>query len=414
MENKVNELVSKLFQLSVEELKEVANDLGIVSKKLERSELLGEILNALLKHKSYASGYLEILSDGYGFLRHSSVGYDVYLSATQITRFRLRDGDEVLAEVRAPHENERTYAALKLIACNGRDLRELFSRPHFDTLTPTYPTEQIICETREGKISNRLIDLIAPIGKGQRGLIVAPPKAGKTMFLIDLANAMIENYPKLHVWILLIDERPEEVTDIRENVKGAKVFASTFDEASKNHIELTEMLIARAKRLVESGEDVVILMDSLTRLARAYNIIVPSSGKLISGGIDPTALYFPKKFFGAARNVKNGGSLTIIATALVETGSKMDDVIYEEFKGTGNMELHLDRNLAELRLFPAVDILRSGTRKEEQLIDSETIEAIWKLRRVIYEERDKVGTFRKFIELIKRTECNSLMIQEYM
>ncbi|MCX5773757.1 MAG: transcription termination factor Rho [Fusobacteria bacterium] len=397
------------------ELNEVA--LFFKIEKIEernRQELLDTILTKLYSHPSYAKGYLEIMEDGYGFLRESNISVDVYLSATQISRFRLRNGDLILAEVRKPHETERTYAALKLVCCNGKDLRELFTRPHFDSLTPTYPTEQLFCETSDEIVSNRLIDLIAPIGKGQRGLIVAPPKAGKTMFLIDLANAMIVNHPQIQVWILLIDERPEEVTDIRENVKGAEVYASTFDEEAKNHIQLTEMLIERAKRLVESGKDVVILMDSLTRLARAYNIIVPSSGKLISGGIDPAALYFPKKFFGAARNIKDGGSLTIIATALIETGSKMDDIIYEEFKGTGNMELHLDRSLAQLRLFPAVDILRSGTRKEEQLLEKNIIEGIWKLRCVIYEERDKVGAYRKFIELIKRTKSNAEMIKDFM
>ena len=308
---------------------------------------------------------------------------------------------------------KKNYAILKIILVNGDLLEKAKSRPKFDDLLPSYPTEKIHLETNlKENLSGRMIDLIAPIGKGQRGLIVAPPKAGKTILISQMANSIIENYPDLKLWILLIDERPEEVTDIKNNVKDAEVFASTFDEEPHNHLKVTEMVLEKAKRLVEEGKDIFILMDSLTRLARSYNIIVPSSGKLISGGIDPAALYFPKKFFGAARNIKNGGSLTIIATALVDTGSKMDDVIYEEFKGTGNMEIHLDRHLAELRIFPAIDVKRSGTRREELLISEKELEAIWNFRNLIANDTT-ADSSKKFIELIKNTKNNDDLLNHF-
>ncbi|MGL4904679.1 MAG: transcription termination factor Rho, partial [Cetobacterium sp.] len=295
---------------------------------------------------------------------------------------------------------------------NNGSLQDAASRIPFDELIPAYPTELLKLETDSKNISGRIIDLIAPIGKGQRGLIVAPPKAGKTVLISNIANSIIQNNKGIEVWILLIDERPEEVTDIKETVKGAQVYASTFDDDPKNHIKVTELLLEKAKRKIENGEDVVILMDSLTRLARAYNIVIPSSGKLISGGIDPTALYYPKRFFGSARNIRNGGSLTILATALVDTGSKMDDVIYEEFKGTGNLDIHLDRNIAELRIYPSIDIQKSGTRKEELLIDKKRLEAIWQIRRYLT-SLDKASATRKLIDTISSTESNDKLIEMY-
>ncbi len=331
------------------------------------------------------SGILEILPDGYGFLRCS--GYlpgpnDIYVSPSQIRRFSLRDGDKVTGLIRTPKDTERYAALLRVQQVNDADLEVLANRKHFDDMTPIYPDERLRLETGQRDIAMRLIDFIAPIGKGQRGLIVSPPKAGKTTLLKKIANAITINHPEVLLFVLLIDERPEEVTDMQRSVKG-EVISSTFDNLPENHVKVADFVLERAKRLVEMGRDVVILLDSITRLARAHNLVVPPSGRTLSGGVDPAALHRPKRFFGAARNFEGGGSLTIIATALVETGSRMDDVIYEEFKGTGNMEIHLDRKLSERRIFPAIDIYKSGTRKEELLLDPDEMEMVYVLRKAL-------------------------------
>lgn len=331
------------------------------------------------------SGILEILPDGYGFLRCS--GYlpgpdDIYVSPSQIRRFSLRDGDKVTGLIRTPKDTERYAALLRVQQVNDADLDALANRKHFDDLTPIYPDERLRLETGQRDIATRLIDFIAPIGKGQRGLIVSPPKAGKTTLLKKIANSITANHPDVLLFVLLIDERPEEVTDMQRSVKG-EVISSTFDNLPENHVKVADFVLERAKRLVEMGRDVVILLDSITRLARAHNLVVPPSGRTLSGGVDPTALHRPKRFFGAARNFEGGGSLTILATALVETGSRMDDVIYEEFKGTGNMEIHLDRKLSERRIFPAIDIYKSGTRKEELLLEPEELEMVVVLRKAL-------------------------------
>ncbi len=408
----------ELIKMKVKELRELAKDLPIEKiSLLNKEELCYRILveNALINGEIYGYGALEILPDGYGFLRGSNLEKDIYISASQVKKFLLRNGDVVLGEIRTPTPDEKNYALKRLILVNGKELDTIMNRVQFDDLVPYYPTKQVIQETSEkDNIAGRIIDLMAPIGLGQRGLIIAPPKAGKTMLISQLANNIIANYgEEIEIWILLIDERPEEVTDIKENVHGATVYASTFDEDPRNHIKVTEEVMDKAKRLVEDGKDVFILMDSLTRLARAYNIVMPSSGKLISGGIDPVALYAPKKFFGSARNIKKGGSLTIIATALVDTGSRMDDVIYEEFKGTGNLEIHLDRSLAELRIFPAIDILRSGTRKEELLIENKRLDAIWSIRRYL-SKLDKAEAAKRIIDRIKQFKTNDELIEKYL
>ncbi len=400
--------IRKLFNMKLKELQELALNYGIEKiYKYKKEDILLRVIDAMGKKEGVLIGYgeLDILPDGYGFLRKSNVVNDIYMSASQIKKFSLRIGDIVVGEIREPVGDEKNYAILKIMLVNGDNLEKAKSRPKFDELIPSYPTEIIKLETddKENK-AGRIIDIIAPVGKGQRGLIVSPPKAGKTILISQIANSIIKNNPDVEVWILLIDERPEEVTDIKENVHDAEVFASTFDEDPHNHIKVTEMVLEKAKRGVEDGKHILILMDSITRLARSYNIVVPSSGKLISGGIDPMALYLPKKFFGAARNIRKGGSLTIIATALVDTGSKMDDVIYEEFKGTGNMEIHLDRNLAELRIYPAIDIKRSGTRREELLIDEAKLKIIWDLRRKL--ARNPGTETKNIIELVRRTNTN--------
>ena len=381
---------------------------------IKKSELK-ELIEKDIEEKEgldIAWGSLEVLPDGYGFLRNTSVEKDVYVSASQVRKFKLRTEDIVVGEVREPSGDEKNYALRRVLLVNSGTLEAAESRVPFEDLVPAYPTERFILETDRKNVSGRIIDLVAPIGKGQRALIIAPPKAGKTMLISSIANSMIEQNKEAEVWILLIDERPEEVTDIKESVIGAQVFASTFDEDPRNHIKVTEMILERAKRKVENGEDIVILMDSLTRLARAYNIVIPSSGKLISGGIDPTALYYPKNFFGTARNIRKGGSLTIIATVLVDTGSKMDDIIYEEFKSTGNCDIHLDRNLAELRIFPAIDIQRSGTRKEELLIPKNELESIWSIRRYLA-QYDRATASRKLIDTILNTESNKKLLEFY-
>jgi len=353
-------------------------------------------------------GILDILADGYGFLRAS--GYlagpnDIYVSQSQIRRFRLRQGDEVYGQVRPPKESEKYNALLRIEKVNEEEPEFIRSRVPFERLTPIYPMDRLRLETNESdNISPRIIDLIAPIGKGQRGLIVSPPKAGKTTILKDLANSVSTNNPEVYIMVLLVDERPEEVTDMERSVKG-DVISSTFDRPSDNHIQVAELVLQRAKRLVEHGKDVLILLDSITRLARAYNLSIPASGRVLSGGVDSSALFPPKRFFGAARNIEGGGSLTILATALIETGSRMDDVIFEEFKGTGNMEINLDRELADKRIFPAIDITRSGTRKEELLMDKEEARIVWKLRRLIHQKEPEVA-LEQLIDYIKNTKSN--------
>lgn len=407
--------MERLENFLLKELQEIARQMEIeCPARIKKQELIELIEKDMEKREDLilAWGNLDVMADGYGFLRNTNVEKDVYVSASQIRKFKLRTEDFVVGEVRGAVQEEKNYGLRKVLLINSGSIKEAEERVPFDELTPAYPTEIIKLGSDTKNISGRIVELIAPIGKGQRGLIIAPPKAGKTVLISSLANSIIENNKDVEVWILLIDERPEEVTDIKETVKGAQVYASTFDDDPRNHIKVTETLLERAKRKIENGENVVILMDSLTRLARAYNIVIPSSGKLISGGIDPTALYYPKKFFGSARNIRNGGSLTIIATALVETGSKMDDVIYEEFKGTGNLDIHLDRNLSELRIYPAIDIQKSGTRKEELLISKKKLESIWKIRRYLCSFDKATGT-KKLIDTISSTESNDKLIEMY-
>ncbi|MGO0123412.1 transcription termination factor Rho [Desulfothermobacter acidiphilus] len=361
-----------------------------------------------------ARGILEILPDGYGFLRphkYLSSPDDIYVSASQIRKFDLRTGDLVEGVVRRPKEAERYYALLRVERVNGYDADRLTPRPHFDSLTPLYPCERIRLETTPEHISTRIIDLIAPLGKGQRGLIVAPPKAGKTTLLKEIANSITANHPEIYLIILLIDERPEEVTDISRSVR-AEVVSSTFDEPPENHVKVAEMVLERAKRLVEHGRDVAILLDSITRLARAHNLVIPPSGRTLSGGVDPASLHKPKRFFGAARKLEEGGSLTILATALIETGSRMDEVIFEEFKGTGNMELVLDRRLAERRIFPAIDVKRSGTRKEELLLSKEELELVWYFRRVT-NEMTPWEAMEHLLEELRRTRSNEELVRSF-
>ncbi len=360
----------------------------------------------------YSDGILDIMPEGFGFLRGNRMlpsPEDVYVSQSQIRRFALRSGDRIWGQIRPPKENERYYSLLRVEKINEQDSETARKRPFFDQLTPIFPNEQIKLETEPNLLHTRLVDLIAPIGRGQRGLIVSPPKAGKTMLLKAIANGITTNYPDITLMVLLIGERPEEVTDMRRSVRG-EVISSTFDEPVENHTKVAEMTLERAKRLVEIGHDVVILMDSITRLARAYNVAMPPSGRTLSGGIDPVALYPPKRFFGAARNIENGGSLTIIATCLIDTGSRMDDVIYEEFKGTGNMELHLDRKLAEKRIFPAIDIQRSGTRREDLLLSPETLRQVWTLRRMVSMLGENEGTELMLTRMAK-TKSNAEFLQ---
>ena len=352
-------------------------------------------------------GILDILTDGYGFLRTS--GYlpganDIYVSQSQIRKFHLRQGNEVFGVVRPPKENEKYNALLRIEKVDGSDPETMRRRIPFEALTPLYPMQRLRLETAHGGITPRVIDLVAPIGKGQRGLIVSPPKAGKTTILKELANSIATNNPEVVIMVLLVDERPEEVTDMERSVKGY-VISSTFDMPSENHIQVSELVMERAKRLVEQGKDVLILLDSITRLARAYNLSTPASGRVLSGGVDSTALFPPKRFFGAARNIENGGSLTILATALIDTGSRMDEVIFEEFKGTGNMEINLDRKLADKRIFPAIDITRSGTRKEELLMSEDEANLVWRLRRILYDKEPEIA-IEQLIDYIRKTKTN--------
>jgi transcription termination factor Rho len=384
--------------MNLKELKERRiGDLVQIGKELKldgasgmrKQDLIFAILNATAEKNGaiFGEGVLEILPDGFGFLRAPDANYlpgpdDIYVSPSQIRRFNLRTGDTVSGQIRPPKEGERYFALLKVSEVNFENPAVARDKTLFDNLTPLYPEERIILETEPDNLSMRVMDLATPIGKGQRGLIVAPPRTGKTMLLQNIANSITTNHPEVYLIVLLIDERPEEVTDMQRSVKG-EVISSTFDEPATRHVQVAEMVIEKARRLVEHKRDVVILLDSITRLARAYNTVVPPSGKILSGGVDSNALHKPKRFFGAARNIEEGGSLTIIATALIDTGSKMDEVIFEEFKGTGNMELHLDRRLVDKRTFPAIDINKSGTRREELLANQTALQRIWLLRKVL-------------------------------
>ena len=400
-----------LNKFLLKELQEIARIMDIEVSGQKKEELKALIIETLEENNTVlAYGVLDTAPEGFGFLKETTLGKNIYMSASQIKRFKLRRGDQVLGEVRNPIGEEKNFAIKKVLRANDSNLATLESRVPFEDLIPTYPTQQFKLGLEQDKISRRILDLISPIGKGHRALIIAPPKAGKTTFISSIANALIKGQKDTEVWILLIDERPEEVTDIKENVEGATVFASTFDDDPKNHIKVTEEIIEKAKMKVEDGEHVVILLDSLTRLSRAYNIVIPSSGKLLSGGIDPMALYHPKNFFGAARNIKNGGSLTIIATILVDTGSKMDEVIYEEFKSTGNCDIYLDKQLAEFRVFPAIDITKSGTRKEELLLNKNQIDDIWNLRRLLNDYDNKVNATSALIKAIKTTRNNDELL----
>lgn len=401
---------SEIETKTMAELHEVAKHLEILGHyKLRKSELIFEIAKVKSKQDQMltAEGILDILSDGYGFLRPCSYvpsQDDIYVSPSQIRRFDLRTGDLVGGQVRPPRDNERYFALLRVEKINGLGIEQAARRIHFEALTPIYPNERINLEVGPELAVTRVIDLVAPLGKGQRGLLVSPPKAGKTVLLKQIANSISTNYPEMKLIILLIDERPEEVTDMQRSVKG-EVISSTFDEPAENHVKVAEMVLERAKRLVEHKQDVVILLDSITRLARAYNFVEPSSGRTLSGGVDPNALHKPKRFFGAARNIEEGGSLTILATALVETGSRMDEVIFEEFKGTGNMELILDRKLADRRMFPAIDIKRSGTRKEDLLLSKEEMEVMWSFRKT-FNQSTNTEAIEILKEILRKTKSN--------
>ncbi|RQW87431.1 MAG: transcription termination factor Rho [Geobacter sp.] len=383
--------LQELKSKKINDLTAIAKGLNIEgASSLRKQDLIFSILNAQTEKNGmiFGEGVLETLPDGFGFLRAPDYNYlpgpdDIYVSPSQIRRFNLQTGDTVSGQIRPPKEGERYFALLKVETVNFEPLEAVRDKILFDNLTPLYPLERLKLETTPDNLSTRVMDLIAPIGKGQRGLIVAPPRTGKTMLIQNIANSIAVNHPEVYLIVLLIDERPEEVTDMQRSVNG-EVISSTFDEPASRHIQVAEMVIEKAKRLVEHKRDVVILLDSITRLARAYNTVIPPSGKVLSGGVDSNALHKPKRFFGAARNIEEGGSLTIIATALVDTGSKMDEVIFEEFKGTGNMELHLDRKLVEKRVFPAIDMNKSGTRKEELLIDKAALNRIWILRKVLH------------------------------
>jgi transcription termination factor Rho len=392
--------IADLEELKLTELYKLAKQYQIAYYgTLKKKELIFAILRAQAEKSGlmFMEGVLDILQEGFGFLR--PINYlpskeDIYISASQIRRFDLRNGDLVSGKCRPPKENERYFGLLQVNAVNGENPDTAAERLHFPALTPLYPEKKLVLETSKSKLSTRMMDLLAPVGLGQRGLIVAPPKAGKTLLLKEIANSISENRPDIELFVLLIDERPEEVTDMQRSVKG-EVVASTFDELPENHIKVAELVLERALRLVEHKKDVVILLDSITRLARAYNLVIPPSGRTLSGGIDPAAFHRPKRFFGSARNVEEGGSLTILATALIETGSRMDDIIYEEFKGTGNMELHLDRKLAERRIFPALDMRRSGTRREEMLLTKEELDKVWAIRKNMSDAPDFVDNFLK-------------------
>jgi transcription termination factor Rho len=404
--------IEDIKRLPISELNELGKKLNVSGASgMRRQELIFAILQSQAEQNGVISGagVLEILPDGFGFLRAVDYNYlpspdDIYISPSQIRRFNLKTGDTISGEVRPPKEGEKYFALLKVDTVNTESPEQARDKILFDNLTPLYPQEKLNLEHDPKNYSTRTLDLFAPIGKGQRALIVSPPRAGKTVLLQDIAHSITANHPEVVLMVLLIDERPEEVTDMQRSVEG-EVIASTFDEPASCHVQVAEMVIEKAKRLVEHKKDVVILLDSITRLARAYNTVVPPSGKVLSGGVDSNALHKPKRFFGAARNIENGGSLTIISTALIDTGSRMDEVIFEEFKGTGNMELHLDRRIADRRIFPAFDLIRSGTRKEEMLIPKNNLNRVWILRRLL-QEMNPVDAMEFIIGKIKKTETN--------
>ncbi|MBN2535855.1 MAG: transcription termination factor Rho [Spirochaetales bacterium] len=411
--------INDLTGASMPELRAFATNYGISKEELlsmKKQEIIFAILKAHTERNGviHAYGALEILPDGYGFLRSPNYSYlpgpdDIYVSPSQIRLFNLRTGDTVAGQIRPPKDGERFFAMLRVEAVNMDDPTIAQTRIPFDNLTPLYPDKKLHLETVTKQISTRLIDLFCPIGKGQRGLIVSPPRTGKTILLQKVANAITANHPEVFIFVLLIDERPEEVTDMQRNVKG-EVVASTFDEQATRHVQVAEMVLEKAKRLVEHKRDVVILLDSITRLARAYNQTVPTSGKILSGGVDSNALHRPKRFFGAARNIEHGGSLTIVATALIDTGSRMDEVIFEEFKGTGNMEIHLDRRISDRRLFPAINIKKSGTRKEELLLTEEELNKMWILRKVI-NPMDDIEIIELLIDRMRKTKNNEAFLR---
>ncbi|MEJ8777029.1 transcription termination factor Rho [Pseudogracilibacillus sp. ICA-222130] len=409
--------ISHLESLTLKDIYKLAKEYKVsYYAKLTKKELIFAILKAQAEKDGYLfmDGILEVIpSEGFGFLRpinYSPSAEDIYISASQIRRFDLRNGDKVSGKVRPPKENERYYGLLHVDAVNGDNPETAKERVHFPALTALYPDRYMTLENSPQNISTRIIDLMTPVGFGQRGLIVAPPKAGKTMLIKEIANSISKNHPEAKLIILLVDERPEEVTDIERSVApDVDVVSSTFDEVPESHIKVSELVLERAMRLVEHKRDVIVLMDSITRLARAYNLVIPPSGRTLSGGIDPAAFHRPKRFFGAARNIEEGGSLTILATALVDTGSRMDDVIYEEFKGTGNMELHLDRSLAERRIFPAIDILRSGTRKEELLVSKDHLEKMWMIRKSMQDSHEFT---ERFLKRLKATKTNEQFLDD--
>ena len=404
--------IEKLKSMKISELNKLAHELNVNSVSgLKKQDLIFKVLQAQTEKDGliFGEGVLEILPDGFGFLRSPNYNYlpcpdDIYISPSQIRKFELRTGDTVSGQIRPPKEGERYFALLKVEAVNFESPEAAKDKVLFDNLTPIYPNVRYKLETKTVDTSMRIIDLLTPIGKGQRGMIVAPPYSGKTIIMQKIANSIATNFPEAIIMVLLIDERPEEVTDMQRSVKG-EVISSTFDEPAERHVQVAEMVLEKAKRLVEHKKDVVVLLDSITRLARAYNTVVPHSGKILSGGVDSNALHKPKRFFGAARNIEEGGSLTIIATALVDTGSRMDEVIFEEFKGTGNMELQLDRTLFQRRVYPAIDIKRSNTRKEELLVEVKELQRIWLLRKVL-NELNSVEAMELLIEKISKTKTN--------
>ncbi len=408
--------ITDLESKTREELLDVAKSIGLTGyTALKKQDLVLRLLQASaeLQGNIFGGGVLEIMDEGYGFLHPEKLKpsvNDVYVSQSQIRRFGLRTGDTITGQVRLPKNGEKYQSLLRVEAVNGMDPEQAKGRPYFNQLTPIFPNQMINLETTQGNLATRLINLIAPIGRGQRGLIVSPPKAGKTMLLKQIANGITANYNDIHLMICLIGERPEEVTDMERSVKG-EVVSSTFDEPVESHTKVAELALERAKRLAETGRDVVILLDGITRLTRAYNLALPPSGRTLSGGIDSVALYPPKRFFGAARKIEQGGSITIIATCLVDTGSRMDEVIYEEFKGTGNMELHLDRKLSERRIFPAMDIGRSGTRRDELLHDENTLQKVWLLRRMVNlvsaNSQSSTEATERVIERLAKTASNA-------
>src|SRR6266699_3035424 len=406
--------IAKLQSMSMTELNQMARDLGVENfGTMRKHEVIFHILqkNAERAGVLFSEGVLEVLPEGFGFLRSQSFNYlpcpeDIYVSPSQIRRFDLQTGNLIAGQIRPPKEKERFVALLKVEAVDQEEPDKAKDKTHFDNLTPLFPNKRFILETVAEELSTRVLDLVCPIGKGTRGLIVAPPRTGKTVLMQKLANAILKNNPESYLFILLIDERPEEVTDMERSCRGAEVISSTFDEPPERHVQVSEMVIEKAKRLVEYGTDVVIFLDSITRLARAYNTVSPGSGKLLSGGLDATALYKPKRFFGAARNIEEGGSLTILATALIDTGSKMDEVIFEEFKGTGNMEIHLERRMVERRVYPAIDINKSGTRKEELLMPKEELNRVWILRKVL-NPLSPVETMELLLDKLSKTRGNA-------